>query len=383
MKRKVIKFFELLIFVAILLVLVQTFLEDFAICASWQVNIRRILIVTGFAFDLFFTIEFLVRLYWAMVGRKVKYYLFNERGWIDFLASIPLLMFNSGPALLSLLASGTIIISLSGIFNILKVLKAIRIARILRFLRIIKIFKNIKYAESPMAQRHIARIISLCVTTFVIILFLFITISSIITLPGMQTAFATAHNKTIEYISTGNQSDIQIKARINKITSLDASLLQIKKTDETVIFSRHKLEYWQNNYMAEDYTTIHNKDKSLIFVFDQKPKNQEQSIQNLIYFFMIVFIVLVFLFIYSPHFALTITDPIHVMKSGMEDKNYNLEVKILKYYREDDIFKLAHLYNEKYLPLKDRTIAQGESDFTEIKIEDIDFGLEQSPENQE
>jgi len=221
MKGKVVKFFELLIFAAILLVLIQTFLEDFAICASWQVNIRRILIITGFAFDLFFTIEFLVRLYWAMVGRKVKYYLFNERGWIDFLASIPLLMFNSGPALLSLLASGTIIISLSGIFNILKVLKAIRIARILRFLRIIKIFKNIKYAESPMAQRHIARILSLCVTTFVIILFLFITISSIITLPGMQTAFATAHNKTIEYISTGNQSDEQIEARINEITPLE------------------------------------------------------------------------------------------------------------------------------------------------------------------
>ena len=72
MKPKVIRFFELLIFVAILLVLVQTLLEELAIFASWEVIIRRILIVTGFAFDLFFTIEFLVRLYWAITRKKVK-----------------------------------------------------------------------------------------------------------------------------------------------------------------------------------------------------------------------------------------------------------------------------------------------------------------------
>jgi len=31
------------------------------------------------------------------------------------------------------------------------------------------------------------------------------------------------------------------------------------------------------------------------------------------------------------------------------------------------------LYNEKYLPLKDRTIAQGESTGTDLKIEDLDL----------
>ncbi|MEW5815433.1 MAG: hypothetical protein AB1798_08590, partial [Spirochaetota bacterium] len=66
MRVKVAAFFESLVVVVILLVLVQTFLEDFSTLAVWSWEVRKILVITGFAFDLFFTLEFLGRLYFAI-----------------------------------------------------------------------------------------------------------------------------------------------------------------------------------------------------------------------------------------------------------------------------------------------------------------------------
>jgi hypothetical protein len=156
MEEKKQGFLEVVVMAAILLVLVQTVLEDAAVLAGWPWNIRRALVFTGFGFDLFFTVEFLVRFYLAVSRGKVRGYLFRERGWIDFFASVPLLMFNSGPMAASLLFSGSLAMGAGGILNLLKVIKAIRIARVLRLLRFVKIFREIKYVDSPMAQRHVA-----------------------------------------------------------------------------------------------------------------------------------------------------------------------------------------------------------------------------------
>ena len=117
MKSHLKKALELTIFSLIILVIIQTFIEDLALLLNWEVSVRTVLIITGFIFDLIFTIEFLVRLYWALAERRVSRYLFEERGWIDFLASIPLLMFNSGPALLSLYTGGAAVLIFSDVLT--------------------------------------------------------------------------------------------------------------------------------------------------------------------------------------------------------------------------------------------------------------------------
>ena len=70
--EKLKNFFESFIVIAILLVLVQTFLEDFAVLAGWNWEIRRNFIITGFIFDSLFTIEFLVR-YFSAFGSESRF----------------------------------------------------------------------------------------------------------------------------------------------------------------------------------------------------------------------------------------------------------------------------------------------------------------------
>ncbi len=95
-------------------------------------------------------------------------YLLKQRGWIDFLASIPLLLLNSFPHALALLAGAGLLSGLGSFLNTLKVIKAIRIARILRLLRVIKLFRGIRYARSPMAQRHLSTITTIAVSILVL-----------------------------------------------------------------------------------------------------------------------------------------------------------------------------------------------------------------------
>ena len=80
MKLKEIKFsknfWENFILVSIFLVIIQTFLDDYSHYALWRVSARNILLVTGFLFDLIFTIEFIVRTVIAIKNKELRLYLF-------------------------------------------------------------------------------------------------------------------------------------------------------------------------------------------------------------------------------------------------------------------------------------------------------------------
>ena len=165
------KFFEYFIIGAIILVIAQTFLDEYSRFAHWSIFARNVLVLTGFAFDLIFSVEFTLRTIWAHRQKHTLRYWTHERGWIDFLSSFPLLLLDSGPAVYLLLFAhlheGASAIQ---IINVLKVIKAIRVTRILRLIRIIKIFGKIHNAESPMAQHHTAEISTTAVFTIILVL---------------------------------------------------------------------------------------------------------------------------------------------------------------------------------------------------------------------
>lgn len=364
--KKVKDFFEALVIIAIILVLVQTFLEDLVVLLGWPWSMRKILVFTGFGFDLFFTLEFLTRLYFSIIKGKARNYIFKERGWIDFLASVPLLLLNSGPAVLAILGGSAGFIGMGGILNILKVVKAIRIARILRLLRVLKIFKQIKYADSVMAQRHITKIstmsISIIVGTILVVTFS----AGFIGLPSLNETFKEKQMATVELLTTHLEAG---RSRsLNEITAAEKELLIIKDQNNT-IFSRYENSFYKDQFGPDDYRYLSRNNYG--FFFDQRNFTKLQAKDNIMYFLMVIILVVGFLFFYSPHLAITVTDPIHVMKRGMEETSYNLEVKVLEEYSDDDIFQLAKAYNEKYLPMKDRASSSEGSDIVGLSMEDF------------
>jgi Ion transport protein len=359
------RYLEGLVIVMIILVLLQTFLEDFAVVMGFGWDFRRVLIFTGFVFDLFFTLEFLTRLYYALLDGRAKGYIFAERGWIDFLASVPLLAFNSGPALFALILGGGSFAGAGGFLSVLKVVKAIRIARILRLLRIAKIFKQIKNAESPMAQRHIARISTLTISTFVFVVFLYSLLTSLTTLPS---AFDQAEERFSSAMETLAMPGFARPEKLQEYARVDASLLIVKEGNQT-LYSRYDNRQYRRLFGPGDY--FYGSRNKLSFFFDLRAVNILSARDNLLYFAVVVALTLVLLFIYSPHFALTVSDPIHVMRRGMQESSYNLEVKTDGPYRDDDIYRLARLYNETFLPLKHRSRTSESEGVSDLSMDDV------------
>jgi hypothetical protein len=134
-------------------------------------------------------------------------------------------------------------------------------------------------------------------------------------------------------------------------------------------FSRHDNAYYEEFFGPGDYGYLRSGEVGVFF--DLRPLNAEEARQNIAYFAIIVILVLFVLLIYSPHFALTVTDPIHVMERGFSERGHNLEVRIPERYADDDIFRLARLYNRVYLPMKDRAGVEDDGGLTDLSLDDV------------
>ena len=237
--KNIIPIIENVIIILIILVLIQTFLDEISIIRNWCISARKFLIVTGFLFDLIFTIEFILRIRSAAKKRKIKMYLMFQRGWVDFLASIPLLLLNSTPTLLVTFSSISAIgVQGAGLLNVLKIAKAIRITRILRLLRTLKIFGKIKNAKSVMAQRHIANICTTAVATIIIFLIADATISSFVNYPGISNLKMKDSQLIVENIKMIEKTSPTISEKrqeIYKYLAKNDSILKIYFNNEIML----------------------------------------------------------------------------------------------------------------------------------------------------
>ena len=344
------KILETFILTAIILVIIQTFLDEYSRYAHWSVRARNILLVTGFCFDLIFSIEFTVRS--AYSGRRGKFlsYIKYERGWVDFISSFPLLFLDSGPSLFFLLTvdahSGAGVI---GAMNVLKVVKAVRITRILRLVRVIKIFGKIHNAESRMAQHHTATITTTAVFTVVCVL-LFCTIVF------GKSSLHFSKERTDEYINlidglkrSADMNSLDFRESSESILLSDNNILKIIYSNGTVVEKMAGSEF-KKYYDEEDYISVTGKACTiLVSITDINREIALEHIQNSL---IIVFLVLSFMILYTKHFVQNISDVIHILNLGFRKKDYNLLVKIPEEKADHEIFRLAQFYNDAYLPAK-------------------------------
>ena len=84
----------------ILLVLIQTFCEDLFFYLGYPIDIVNKIKLSAIIFDLYFTLEFFIRFISALFKKRGIDYFFYKNGWIDLLASVPLLLLISGPEML-------------------------------------------------------------------------------------------------------------------------------------------------------------------------------------------------------------------------------------------------------------------------------------------
>ncbi len=349
MKNK--NFWENFILVAIILVIIQTFLDDYSNLKHWPVFVRNILLIFSLLFDIIFTVEFIVRSILANKKKKLLTYWMYQRGWVDFLSSVPLLFLNSGPSFW-LLITGKMSAGAATIrvLNVLKVVKAIRVTRILRLIRVMKIFGKIHNAKSAMAQHHTAVISTISVFTVITVLLFF----SFFTSSNLDNSIYNRkvyYANLLESVNNMNENlEVPFNAMIREIFANDNKILKIYYGKNDLIFSRISDVEFRKYYNIDDYIAV--KNNYFMLYVSTVDINETLAYLNIRNFVIIIFLVLALMLIYTRHFVQNVSDVIHIMNRGLTEKDYNLQVKIHKEFVEHEIFKLAEYYNNVYLPEK-------------------------------
>ncbi len=366
MSRRAISFLEGLVIVAILLVLVQSFLDDLSVLLDWSWDTRLTLLYAAFVLDLFFCIEFFCRFYFARVEGRARRYMTRGLGWVDLIASVPLLLFSSGPLVLAGLTGGAVIGGTTRMLNLLKVVKAIRIARVLRLLRTLKLFKRIRKVDAAMAQRHVTRAATTAASVVILVAVGFTAVDVAVGIPGLETDQERRLAGIAPYVDARGLTEESAQAELELFAEQEPLLL-VAREDGEPRYSRYTDEEYRELFGPHDY--IYAETAGTEVFLDLRPLHRAGARIGMLFFFAVLFIVVGYLVLYAPHFAVTVSDPIHVMRRGMEEDSYNLAVHIDPRFRSDEVFRLADSYNRVFLPLKDRNRGEGAS--SDLSVDDI------------
>ncbi len=365
---------EYLVIGVILLVIIHTMVEEFAILFRWSHTNINYIVIAGFFFDLFFTVEFIARS--IVTGRRqgFKRYFFSERGWIDLLSSVPLLLLVSGPSLFMIAMGMESESATLEFLHILKTAKAVRVTRILRLIRVVKLFGKIQNTESAMTNRHVGAISTIGVIALIITL---------------------GFHHLIPGVRIGDHGDY-IKQRLEEITPM-FKMIPAGTASENVIVNllksdprngdviRVKNKHGESIYENPDahqlhFTSFHDReiplDGGYTIALSYHPAEMDNARVNLLILFGVLVVITGYILFYTRIFAQQIADPIFVMDKGIRRWDYNLEVKIHEHFENEEIFMLAQAYNARWLPLKNRLrrgMKSRNQEKSVLKMDDFNF----------
>ena len=285
--KKSAAFFEGIIIVAVFLVVIHFLAEELAAILRLAWEQRIILLYIGLGLDIIFTVDFVVRSYFALLHRRMGRYLFAERGWIDFLASIPLLLLVSGPALLAAAAGSATVAGFSRVANVIEIAKAVSTGRVLRLLRLVKFFPPGR-DQSPAAGRT-SRTAVLAVAAVVIVGFI-VGVAPILVDTGSLEEWTEARFDAIaRHVDQGNLVEPAGRTVLASLVVLEPSLLAVQDGDRRV-YSRHSSDYYRQNLGPHDYLFIES--GGIGIYFDIRPIHAAAARANLSYLAMALIIVL-------------------------------------------------------------------------------------------
>ena len=342
------EFIETSILVAIVLVILHTIFEELAVIFNWSLGFFEFLDYSGFGFDLLFTVEFLTRSWISRKRKDFRHYFLVERGWVDFLTSVPLLLFVSGPTIVFHLMGGHSSGLAIGFLMILKTAKAIRVTRVLRLIRVVKIFGKIQNAESRMTNRHVGTISTIGVVSLIVALVFshFFAFSRL----GDHNEYLDHRKSDLEALFHAQDSApfSQIQKYI-EASPTARDILSIKDREGNLLFERPAGGAMKRAEAPEIILDTGHRVILSYYIADT-----ENSKVSLLILLSILVLITSYIVIYARIFAQQVSDPIYLMDRGIRQWDFNLEVRIDDDYRDEEIFRLARAFNARWLPLKNR-----------------------------
>lgn len=410
-KSKINSFIQNLLFIIIILSIIQIILESLSFIILVNKNLRVIFILSGAIFDIIFSIEFIIKSLINLKNRKFREYFLYRNGWIDFLASIPVLIFSTIPAIIEIYTVQSIFrMRIFKLFYLLRSVKIIRTSRIIRILRILKLVGKIENLNSIMLQKNI-NFISIISTNSILISFLIIKILFPLDYDKILEKHKIEYSKKLElvivetktlvedistnilkeYMKNNTKNNIKNNSNKNyelinftnenlmlnyfkKVFSNDSMLISLKYKNSELVRnynSKYVNEYFDNNSIYK--FDINNYTFEIVLFELIKYKN----IENLTILLIVLLNILTIVFFFSKRFSITISDPIYLLYKGIKDPSYFLMIKIPKKYEEEEIFQFVKFYNEKYLPAKYKLYIKNKDKLSEkkessIKLDDLD-----------
>jgi Ion transport protein len=348
---------EYAILFLIILVIGLIFLEEIAIIYAWSGEQLAYLIWAAFFFDAVFSLEFAARAVYTGRHGFFWHYIKHQRGWIDFVSSFPLLLLISGPALYLLLAQDGGEGQSLAFLSVLKTAKAVRVTRILRLIRIIKLFGKIQNAESPMANRHVGSIATMGVTAIVIALLIsqFAPILHV----GDRDAYLESRvtdlthlMQTVDRAAPG-APDFNWLSKYLESSTVQSDIIRVRNQEEKLIYLNPQASQLMHSaYGAGQWISLG--DSGYAAQISYHVPDAEHARLNLFVMVAILWLTLAFMLIYARMFAQQVADPLFVMNRGLRQWEYNLEVRIPAELANEEVFQLAHAYNERWLSLKNQ-----------------------------
>ena len=302
LKRK--SFLESFIIIVILASIIEIFIEEISVIGNWKVPLRSKLLIIGFLFDLIFTIEFIIR---SILSKKAKgwvNYWKNEKGWIDFLCSVPLILFSSGPIMLGMFYEGGIItLPFLGLLNILKITKLLRVARVLRLLRVLKIFNKVITKETEQKIKEVSLITSITVLTITIILII------VPLFPGLfYSQDANIDKQNQKYVSIINEwhnsaSDAEAE-KLEYLLKRDKNTLYIYYIGDTIVNNLGAKDALPNKiipakFLYTDFEVL--KYRNFTVWYSVKETLADNSKINLLIELIIIVLLIAYISFYKPN----------------------------------------------------------------------------------
>jgi len=359
------KVFESFITFFIILVTISTIVEEFfSLFLSKYIDY---FIYINFIFDFVFTLEFFIRVFISRKESGFLNYFTSGFGWIDFVASVPLLILSSGPLLYSYVFGDFDLKSFSflSFINIIKIAKIVRVTRILRLLRFLKILKNIEFINSRIAQRHINYLVSLSITIVIVSVlvlnFLGINISSF--------AGNDIRDKYSMVLSSALDISIKTSKDFSKVAvdilSKDSDIIEVYFKNDKILSKNFELNFNHISYIEDFYFN------NMKVYYINTPLIKLEAIFTLIIVFVVLFLSIGIVVVYSKKFALEISDPIIIVSNGLNKPDFFLKIRE-DYKHDDEVRELIDGYNSVWLTTK----VKYTSEIYEGKMIDLDIELD-------